>query len=138
VSNHLIQENLGGGSSWTKSMVYLKMEDPMNALTFVFTALCVFAMAYRFYGLFIAKKVLSINPDRKTPAVAMEDGHDYHETDKYVLFRSSFRGYRGHPLAGTRAGGTIRISSRRALDHRRRGGRRGHTRHGHSFCLRSP
>ena len=30
----------------------------MNALTLVFVSLCVFAIAYRFYGLFIANKVL--------------------------------------------------------------------------------
>ena len=28
----------------------------MNALTLVFVALCVFALAYRFYGMFIAKR----------------------------------------------------------------------------------
>ncbi len=28
----------------------------MNALTLVFVALCAFALAYRFYGLFIAGK----------------------------------------------------------------------------------
>ena len=31
----------------------------VNALTIVFAALCVFAIAYRFYGLFIASKVLN-------------------------------------------------------------------------------
>ena len=32
----------------------------MNALTLVFVALCVFTIGYRFYGLFIAKKVLEL------------------------------------------------------------------------------
>lgn len=40
----------------------------MNALTLAFVALCVFAIAYRFYGLFIANKVLGLaqqaNPGR--------------------------------------------------------------------------
>ncbi|MGA3118253.1 MAG: carbon starvation CstA family protein [Syntrophobacteraceae bacterium] len=32
----------------------------MNALTLVFVALCVFAIGYRFYGLFIANKTDAI------------------------------------------------------------------------------
>lgn len=46
----------------------------VNALTIVFAALCIFAIAYRFYGLFIATKVLSLNEARKTPAVKYSDG----------------------------------------------------------------
>ena len=43
----------------------------MNALTLVFAALCVFAIGYRFYGLFFARKVLGVNDARLTPAVTM-------------------------------------------------------------------
>ena len=32
----------------------------MNALTLVFVAMCVFALAYRFYGVFIVAKVLNL------------------------------------------------------------------------------
>ena len=38
----------------------------VNAVTIVFAALCVFAIAYRFYGLFIAQKVLNVNEARGT------------------------------------------------------------------------
>lgn len=71
----------------------------MNALTLVFVAFCVFALAYRFYGLFIANKVLGLDPNRPTPAVAMEDGHDYHATNKYVIF--------GHHFAAIAAAGPL-------------------------------
>ncbi len=71
----------------------------MNAVTLVFVALCVFAIAYRFYGLFIARRVLELKPDRTTPAVAMADGHDYHKTNKYVLF--------GHHFAAIAAAGPL-------------------------------
>src|SRR6266540_978862 len=71
----------------------------MNALTLVFVALCVFTLAYRFYGLFIAKRVLELNDDRPTPAVTMADGHDYVKTDKYVLF--------GHHFAAIAAAGPL-------------------------------
>ncbi|MEW6117009.1 MAG: carbon starvation protein A [Nitrospirota bacterium] len=71
----------------------------MNALTLVFVALCVFAIAYRYYGLFIANKVLNLRSERSTPAVVMADGHDYHKTNKYVLF--------GHHFAAIAAAGPL-------------------------------
>jgi carbon starvation protein len=71
----------------------------MNALTLIFVALCVFALAYRYYGLFLANKVMGLNDDRETPAVTMADGHDYVKTDKYVLF--------GHHFAAIAAAGPL-------------------------------
>jgi len=71
----------------------------MNALTLVFAALCVFAIGYRFYGIFFAKKVLGLNDARLTPAVTMADGHDYVKTNKYVLF--------GHHFAAIAAAGPL-------------------------------
>jgi carbon starvation protein len=62
----------------------------MNALTLVFVALCVFALGYRYYGMFIAKRVLGIDPNRPTPAHTLEDDIDYQPTNKYVLFGHHF------------------------------------------------
>ena len=71
----------------------------MNALTLIFVAFCIFAIAYRFYGLFIAKHVLNISEDRPTPAVRFDDGQDFVKTDKYVLF--------GHHFAAIAAAGPL-------------------------------
>ena len=71
----------------------------MNALTLVFVALCVFAIAYRFYGLWIANRVLGLRSDRPTPAVTMEDGIDYVKTNKFVVF--------GHHFAAIAAAGPL-------------------------------
>ncbi|MBI4795175.1 MAG: carbon starvation protein A [Deltaproteobacteria bacterium] len=71
----------------------------MNALTLVFVSLCVFAIGYRFYGLFIANKVLGLKVDRLTPAVKLADGIDYVKTNKYVLF--------GHHFAAIAAAGPL-------------------------------
>ena len=49
----------------------------VNAITIVFAALCIFAIAYRFYGLWVAQKVLNINAARETPANRFEDGKEY-------------------------------------------------------------
>jgi carbon starvation protein len=71
----------------------------MNALTLVFVALCVFTLGYRFYGLFIARKVLELKVERLTPAVKLADGHDYVKTNKFVLF--------GHHFAAIAAAGPL-------------------------------
>lgn len=47
----------------------------MNALTLVFVSLCVFAVGYSIYSLFIANKVLCLNPARAAPAVRMGRWH---------------------------------------------------------------
>ncbi len=71
----------------------------MNALVLVFTALLVFAIGYRFYGLFLARNALVLDGRRATPAVVLNDGHDYQPTNKYVLF--------GHHFAAIAAAGPL-------------------------------
>lgn len=71
----------------------------VNALTIVFASLCVFAIAYRFYGLWIANKVLALDAARQTPAVKYADGQDYVATNKTVLF--------GHHFAAIAAAGPL-------------------------------
>ena len=71
----------------------------MNALTLVFVSLCIFAIGYRFYGLFVAHKVLGIRSDRPTPAKTCADGIDYVKTNKFVLF--------GHHFAAIAAAGPL-------------------------------
>jgi carbon starvation protein len=71
----------------------------MNAAVLVFVAICVFAIGYRFYGLFISKRVLGVDPQRTTPALKMADGHDYVKTNRYVLF--------GHHFAAIAAAGPL-------------------------------
>ena len=73
--------------------------ETMNALTLVFAALCIFAIAYRLYGLFLANKVLELKDERVTPAVKYADGHDYVKTNRFVLF--------GHHFAAIAAAGPL-------------------------------
>jgi len=64
-------------------------------------AICVFAIGYRLYGLFIAKKVLSLNTSRQTPASVLADGRDYHKTNRFILFGQHFAAIAGAgPLMG--------------------------------------
>ena len=73
----------------------------MNAIIILIIALCVFALAYRYYGLFIATRVLELDENRKTPAESLNDMHDFHPTHKYVLFGHHFAAIAGAgPLIG--------------------------------------
>jgi len=71
----------------------------INALTLVFTSLLIFAIAYRFYGIYMANKVLRLNDNNTTPAIEFADGKDYVATNKNVLF--------GHHFAAIAAAGPL-------------------------------
>ncbi|MDR1084840.1 MAG: carbon starvation protein A [Deltaproteobacteria bacterium] len=62
----------------------------LNALTLVFVSLCFLAIGYRYYGLWVARKVLRLDADRTTPAVSLNDGLDYVPTPKFMAFGFHF------------------------------------------------
>lgn len=73
--------------------------EHINALTLVFATLCVFAIAYRLYGLFLANKVLRLDANRVPPSVRFADKHDYVATNEFVLY--------GHHFAAIAAAGPL-------------------------------
>ncbi len=73
----------------------------MNSLTLLAIALCWLALAYRYYGAFLAAKVAVADAKRPTPAYEFRDGKDYHPTNKWVLFGHHFAAIAGAgPLVG--------------------------------------
>jgi carbon starvation protein len=73
----------------------------MHALPLMIGAICVVAIAYRFYSAFIASKVLALDDARETPAHRLNDGHNYVPTNKWVLFGHHFAAITGAgPLVG--------------------------------------
>lgn len=73
----------------------------MHALTIIFIALLVFALAYRYYSAFIMAKVLAFDANKVTPAHTLKDGKDYDPTNKFVLFGHHFAAIAGAgPLVG--------------------------------------
>jgi len=73
----------------------------LNSAVLVVATLCIFAVAYRFYGLFIASRVLKVDPASRVPAESMADGIDYIRTNRYVLFGHHFAAIAGAgPLMG--------------------------------------
>ena len=83
------------------AIVALTRGEPVNAAWLVIAAVCIYFIAYRFYGLFIANKVLGVNAARQTPAYRRNDGLDYVPTNRYVLFGHHFAAIAGAgPLVG--------------------------------------
>ena len=73
----------------------------MNAAWWLLSALAVLAVAYRYYSAFLAAKVLCLDDARVTPAHQLEDGHNFHPTNKWVLFGHHFAAITGAgPLIG--------------------------------------
>src|SRR3954465_2899774 len=63
--------------------------------------LCLMAIAYRYYSAFVAAKVAALDDARPTPAVRLNDGQDYHPTNRWVLFAHHFAAISGAgPLIG--------------------------------------
>ncbi|MEY2396050.1 MAG: carbon starvation protein [Acidobacteriaceae bacterium] len=73
----------------------------MNTFPVLLGALCVYAIAYRYYSAFIAAKALALDDRRTTPANAYPDGHNYVASPKWVLFGHHFAAIAGAgPLIG--------------------------------------
>lgn len=82
-------------------VVALTRGETINAVWLVMAAVCVYLIAYRFYGTFIANRVLQLDARRQTPAHRHNDGLDYCPTDKKVLFGHHFAAIAGAgPLVG--------------------------------------
>src|SRR6476620_8445764 len=82
-------------------IVALSRGENVNAAWLVIAAVCIYFIAYRFYALFIAEKVLGVDPTRQTPAYQHNDGLDYVPTNRYVLFGHHFAAIAGAgPLVG--------------------------------------
>lgn len=73
----------------------------MNGIYLVVISALILVLAYRFYGSFMAAKVLTLDDKRTTPAVKFNDGKNYVPTNKFVVFGHHFAAIAGAgPLVG--------------------------------------
>jgi carbon starvation protein len=73
----------------------------MHAMPVMIVVLCALAIAYRYYSAFLAAKVAVLDDTRATPALRLDDGHNFHPTSKWVLFGHHFAAISGAgPLIG--------------------------------------
>ncbi|WP_327593594.1 carbon starvation CstA family protein [Streptomyces chartreusis] len=88
-----------GASGWT--VLALSRGEEVSAAWMVAAALGSYAIAYRFYAKFIAYKVLKVDRTRATPAERLNNGIDFHPTDRRVLLGHHFAAIAGAgPLVG--------------------------------------
>lgn len=82
-------------------VVALRRGEHISALWIVVASVAVYLIAYRYYSLYIAKKVMKLDETRATPAVINNDGLNYVSTNKNVLFGHHFAAIAGAgPLVG--------------------------------------
>ena len=81
--------------------IALNRGESINALWFITAALCVYAIAYRFYAAWLATKVLLVDETRATPAERLDNGRDFIPTNKWIVFGHHFAAIAGPgPLVG--------------------------------------
>jgi carbon starvation protein len=73
----------------------------LRAMPLLLGVLVCLAIAYRYYSAFLAARVAALNDSLPTPAHRLEDGNNYHPTNKWVLFGHHFAAISGAgPLIG--------------------------------------
>ena len=92
---------LGILGAFCLAVVALRRGEHVSALWIVVASVSVYLVAYRYYSLYIAQKVMKLDPTRATPAVINNDGLNYVPTNRYVLFGHHFAAIAGAgPLVG--------------------------------------
>ncbi|MGW0559409.1 carbon starvation CstA family protein [Streptomyces sp. NPDC003016] len=90
---------LVGAIAW--AVLALSRGEEVSAAWMLAAALGSYAIAYRFYSRFIAHRVLKVDKNRATPAERLDNGVDFHPTDRRVLFGHHFAAIAGAgPLVG--------------------------------------
>ncbi|MBT2489352.1 carbon starvation protein A [Streptomyces sp. ISL-96] len=90
---------LVGAIAW--AVLALSRGEEVSAAWMLAAALGSYAIAYRFYSRFIANRVLKVDKNRATPAERLDNGVDFHPTDRRVLFGHHFAAIAGAgPLVG--------------------------------------
>ncbi len=92
---------LGIIGAFCLAVLALRRGEHISAMWLVVASVSVYLVAYRYYSLYIAQKVMQLDPGRATPAVLNNDGLNYVPTNRYVLFGHHFAAIAGAgPLVG--------------------------------------
>ena len=75
--------------------------ESVNTIWFVVTAICTYAIGYRFYGLYIQRTIMRPDDSNATPAERINNGRDFDPTHRVVLYGHHFAAIAGAgPLVG--------------------------------------
>jgi carbon starvation protein len=83
------------------AVVALARGETVSSAWFLVAALCIYAIGFRFYSGFLARRVFQLDPARETPAHRLRDGKDFVPTNRWVVFGHHFAAIAGPgPLVG--------------------------------------
>jgi carbon starvation protein len=92
---------VAGAGAWAVGVLATARGESVNAVWFVVAAVAVYAIAYRFYGAFLAARLFALDARRQTPAERFNDGRDFVPTNRWVVFGHHFAAIAGPgPLIG--------------------------------------
>jgi carbon starvation protein len=75
--------------------------EAVSSVWFLVAALCIYALGFRFYSGFLARRVFALDAARPTPAHLRRDGKDFVPTNRWVVFGHHFAAIAGPgPLVG--------------------------------------
>ena len=101
VLGHLLWGTIAVAAAFCLGGVALYRGEHINSIWLVLAASCTYLTAYRFYGRFVAARVMALDDRRATPAERLRNGHDFEPTNKWILLGHHFAAIAGPgPLMG--------------------------------------
>jgi carbon starvation protein len=98
---HLLWAAIAVAAAVSLGGVALLRGEHINSIWLVLAAACTYVTAYRFYGRFVAARVMALDDRRATPAERLRNGHDFEPTNKWILLGHHFAAIAGPgPLVG--------------------------------------
>jgi carbon starvation protein len=89
---------LGAGAF---GVIALSRGETISAAWLIVAGLCSYLVAYRFYSRYLAYTVFGLDDRRATPAERLNNGRDFHPTNKWVAYGHHFSAISGAgPLVG--------------------------------------
>ena len=99
--SHLLWGAIAVAAAVCLGGVALIRGEHINSIWLVLAAACTYITAYRFYGRFVAARVMALDDQRATPAERLRNGHDFEPTNKWILLGHHFAAIAGPgPLVG--------------------------------------
>lgn len=82
-------------------MLAIARGEEVNTVWFVVTAVCTYAIGYRFYALYVQRSIMRPDDSNATPAERINNGRDFDPTHRVVLYGHHFAAIAGAgPLVG--------------------------------------
>jgi carbon starvation protein len=82
-------------------MLALSRGESISAAWLIVAGVCTYLVAYRFYSRYLAYTVFGLDDRRATPAERLNNGRDFHPTNRWVAFGHHFSAISGAgPLVG--------------------------------------